>query len=162
MGKLQMAFAARASAIIRIEKRRIRKEADRIRFTLIEKGDKPRVVYLRLDMWPIIEPYYNLQKKYIFLEKEAEAYNAEKLDKRIGTIYKRYLEYLQEASKKNNIDLSTHDIRRSVANLINNTTKDPRIAQKLLDHESLDTTEKYLQDNSKEVTSVLLAYQEGL
>jgi len=162
IARLQMAFAARASGIIRIEKRRIRKEESRIRFILREKGDKPKIVYLRADMWPIIEPFYSQPKKYLFLEKEADSYTDERLDRRISTVYKRYLEHLKEAAKEHNIELSTHDIRRSVANLINITTKDPRISQKVLGHESMDTTTRYLQDNSEEVTAILLEHQEGI
>jgi len=162
IGRLQMAFAARASGIISIERKRIRKEEGRIRFTLTEKGDKPKVVYLRLEMWPLIEPYYNQPNKYIFLKKEAEGYTTKQLNLKISNEYMYYLRQLKEAARKNNIELSTHDVRRSVANLINNSTNDPRIAQKLLGHQSIDTTEKYLEDNSKEVTSILLDYQYGL
>lgn len=162
IGKLQMAFVARASSIIKIERKRIRREQDRIRFILMEKREKPKIVYLRDNFWPMIEPYYNQPNKYIFLGKEADKYSDEQINRKANTLYKRYLEQLQDAARGNNIELSTHDIRRTVANNINNITNNPRIAQRLLDHESADTTSRYLQDNEQEATSVLLDYQQGI
>jgi integrase/recombinase XerD len=162
MAKLQAATAARAHGIITLDRKRIRKESNRIRITLHEKGDKPTVIYLMPEYWKLLEPFYNLNRQFLFLEKDAEIYTLRQLTQRIDTVYKRYLEQLQAAAKESNIKISTHDIRRSVANLTRISTGDSRIVQKILGHESIDTTEKYLADNSEQVADAILSHQKDL
>lgn len=164
IAKLQMSTAARSIGIITVEQRKVRKEEelDRIRLTLMEKGDKPNEVFLRLDKWKLIEPYMTEKKKYLFLPKDAATYSREKLARAIKNLYKRYLEKLQEAARDCGIEIATHDIRRSVANIVNQSTLDPRITQRLLNHSSLDVTNKYLEDNSKQMSEVLLKHQADL
>lgn len=162
IAKLQMATTARAAGIIRIERKKVRQDVTRIRITLREKGEKPTVVFLRLGFWKLIEPYYLKGNKYLFLEKEADEYGEKQLTIRISTIYKRYLVHLQKAARSQGIAMSTHDIRRSMANIIQNDFQNIRITQNILDHSSSEVTEKYLQDNTEQVAKVLLQQQEGL
>ena len=162
IGMLQMATAARAAGIIRLERKKIRQDVTRIRMTLREKGEKPTIVFLRLDFWKLIEPYYNKGHKYIFMEREAESYGEQQLNTRIITIYKRYLERLQEAARGLSINMSTHDIRRSIANNIQIATNDIRITSGVLDHSSYEVTENYLKDKSEQVATALLEQQKGL
>ena len=105
IAKIQVATSARASAIIRIERKKIRKDEQEIIITLREKGEKPTVVYLRPELWHLIDPYYNKGNKYLFLEKEAAEYDERHLTIRINTMYKRYLEKLKEAAKSFGINM---------------------------------------------------------
>lgn len=162
IAKLQAATAARSFEILNLERRRVIKEADRIRLNLHMKGDKPRIAYLHLEYWPLIEPFYKEQKSFLFLEREAGFYTNKELTTRISTVYKRYLEQLQAAAKACGLNMATHDIRRSIANLINRSANDPRAVQKILGHESLTTTEKYLEDNSEQAAALLLKQQSGI
>ena len=104
----------------------------------------------------LIEP-----KKFLFLEPEAIHYNEHQLFRRKQTVFKRYLEQLKEAAQQCNIKIATHDIRRSVAELVRVSTHDPFIVQKVLDHSSLEVTERYLKDSSEEVAGVMLGFQQG-
>jgi integrase len=165
IAKIQVSTGARASEIITIEKRRVRKEEyedkdhnkkERIKIILKGKGDKPRPIYLRPEMWKLIEPYYNQSKKYLFLNgvddlSESRVWN------KARTQYKRYLEILQDAAKECNFDITTHDLRRSVANLIGEIRK----AQLVLGHADMRTTEKYLSDSSETISDIMLRHQEG-
>jgi len=162
IGKLQMDTAARASAIISIERKKIRREEKWIRITLNEKGDKPTTVYLLPQRWSLIEPWLKEQKKYLFLDKEAIGYSKDQLNKKVENLYKRYLENLQESAERLNMHIGTHDIRRSVANIVLLETNNPRIVQKMLDHGSLAVTERYLDDPSKLVGDAMLQHQKGL
>lgn len=158
IAKLQIATAARAAEIITLERKNVKKENERIKLKVMGKGDKPDDLYLRLEMWPLLEPYMKEPKRYIFFSKEADQYNQDKLFKTTYTLYKRYLESLKIAAKKYNIELSTHDLRRSVANALGN----PRVAQKVLRHSSSETTERYLKNDSQEISDALLEHQKSL
>lgn len=162
IGLIQAATATRAAEVITIERKRIRKEQLKIRIQVMGKGDKPRNVCVSYDLWPSIEPYYIEPKKYLFFSKEADNYSKEHLYKKTYTLYKRYLESLKESAKKFNIEISTHDLRRSVANLIKLKSVDPRVTQKVLGHSSLTTTERYIEDDTETISDALLDHQKNI
>lgn len=167
IGLIQILTGARVTEIITIQKRRISREIykaadntdkERIKIVISGKGDKPRPIYLKGELWPKIQPFIKQEGKYLLLSQEIEALTDYEFWIKVRTIYKRYLESLKEAAKKNNKQITTHDLRRSVANIIGEI----RQAQLVLGHTDMRTTELYLSDDSRKISEIMLHYQEGI
>lgn len=167
IGLIQILTGARALEVITIQTKRITlekyKEADnvekeRIKIIISGKGDKPRPIYLKGELWKQLEPFYNKKDKYLFLSNELANLPVKEFWVKVRTKYKRYLEDLKEAARKCNLHITTHDLRRSVANIIGEI----RQAQLILGHSDMKTTELYLSDDSRKISETLLHYQEGI
>lgn len=161
---LQFYTAQRASEVIKIRKRNITFEDNRIRIRTVGKGDKPHNVFLLKKIWEHIDPYYKENPLYLFLNIQDTDITEEELHKKTYSLYKRYDESLKSAAWKcYQIKISSHDIRRSVANLITlQNQNNPRAAQKVLNHNSVNTTEIYLQDDTEKISETMLKFQKIL
>lgn len=167
IAKIQIGTVSRAFEVITIENKKIRPEQyqdqqgitqDRFKIKLMCKGDKPKDSYISPELFEIIRPFAEEKKKYLFLSKDASVCTKKKFFNIVKNVYQRYLSDLKKAARKNNIELTSHDLRRSVANL----SKNRYLAQKLLGHENPQVTEKYLEQNDEVISEFILRFQQGM
>lgn len=163
---LQYNTGARASEILTMRKHRIKiekyitpnnEEKQRIRINVRGKGEKPRYLYLLIDFWKYIKPYYDNSKDYIFFREGELTYLG--FWSQIENAYKRYLESLKKAASQLDINIGTHDLRRSFANDIKTLTNDITQVQKMLGHRNINTTIKYLQNKNEDIAASMLESQ---
>ena len=166
---VQYNTAARASEILTVRKHRITKEKyidilknekERVKIRIKGKGDKIRNIYLLPDFWPLLEPYYNECRDYLFLNDKHNPITYFGLWGRVETLYRKYYESLRVAANKCGFKIGTHDLRRSFADDLLRTGKDIYKVQKVLGHKSIDTTVKYLRPNNEQVAESMLDHQE--
>ena len=160
---VQYNTGARASEILTIRKSRISRQAinnvEVIRINVRGKGDKPRYVYLLVDFWKYIEPYYKNCRDYPFLNDKENPIPYLRFWDKVQTAYKRYYESLKTAAKKCGFKLATHDLRRSFADDLRKETDIYRV-QQTLGHKDINTTTKYFETQNKDIASSMLSQQE--
>jgi len=161
---IQYNTGARASEIIGIDKRRItiekypegNQDRERIRIMIKGKGDKPRYIYLLMSYWKYIKPFYDKCKRYLFIDEEALTYF--EYWPRVETMYKKYHNELNSASKAQGLNIGTHDLRRSFATELRKTGEIEEV-QQALGHKDINTTIKYLKKNNEQVAESMLSHQ---
>ena len=171
IGLLQFAFAGRAFEVITIEAKKVKKERykennetkERIRVILMGKGDKPRPVFLRIEMAALLQKYYKNGKRFLFLDESADTADKKTFFRMVHSSYLRYLHEVQEAGRKCGHELNTHDIRRSVSTMayIYDDRK-IQMPQALLGHDDPGMTERYIKDDTEKVSEFLLQHQLGI
>lgn len=161
---LQYNTGTRASEVLSIRKNKISRQMangnEVIRINIIGKGSKTRPVYLLSHFWEVLEPYYNNCIDYLFLKDKHNQVTYLTFWQRVENAYKYYYASLKLAAKKCDLNLSTHDLRRSFGEDIKNET-DILVAQKALGHADIRTTTKYLNVKDQEIINSMLARQEN-
>lgn len=162
MAILQYNTGARISEIITLKKSLISRqkinEFNVLRFGIRGKGNVPRYVYVIVDFWKYIQPYYESCRAYPFMDKKDKPIPALEFWDRVRTIYKRYYESLKAAAKECGLNIGTHDLRRSFADDLRKET-DIFHVQKTLGHKSIDTTTRYLKVSNEEIANAMLNHQ---
>ena len=170
IAKLQINTGARVSEIISISKRRISIEIlnnkNIAKITIKGKGEKARAIYLNESIWNELKPFCDNVRLYPFLEKEGGILKGEPIGylsfwTRIETEYKKYWDSLKKAAALCQANISTHDLRRSFAELVRVETGDIYRVQRALGHSNINTTTKYFQNNEEEVANTMMHFQEG-
>lgn len=132
---------------------------------ILGKGNKERIVYLNKDIVSIVNEYkdkFDIKDGYLFLNHSNEKLTRFGLNKIIG----KYFELAKkECPTLVNKTISPHSFRHSKAvHLLMNNTALP-IIQRFLGHNSIQTTEIYLDitndEVSKSITSVSSAIDTG-
>jgi len=166
---IQSYAGARASEAITIEKRWIKRgmhkdrygdEGEIIKIRVKGKGEKPRNLYLKMDLWKYLEPFYKRCYRYLFLNERTITYMT--YWNSVETVYARYYRELNDAGTKLGLDIGTHDLRRSFANTMRLERKDITIVQRTLGHSNIRTTMRYFDDNNKEIEDAMLEYQDNI
>ena len=81
---------------------------------------------------------------------------------RIETEYKQYWKSLKVAASHCGIDIGTHDLRRSFAELIRVETGDIYRVQRALGHTNINTTIRYFENKESEVADTMLKFQDAI
>lgn len=169
IAKLQINTGARASEITTIDKRRIRyvdidnKKVAKI--TIKGKGEKARVIYLNEILWKELKDLCDKVRIYPFIEKEGIGYfKGESIPyigfwTRVETEYKKYWSSLNKAAQESQTTISSHDLRRSFAEMIRLATKDIYRVQRALGHSNINTTSRYFENKDEEVADTMLSFQ---
>jgi len=87
----------------------------------------------------------------------------------VQTYYKRYYESIKEAARECDLEMSTHDWRRSFAQQLRDM-KDEKgnniisvyDIKKALRHEKIETTERYFKDEPENIAKTMLRHQQGI
>ena len=171
IAKIQYFTGARASEVISIKKSNMvhEKEYNRIRINVVGKGDKVNPIYLTDNL--MLDMQHLLIRKgfYLFIKLQEKELSDEDLRQKVETYYKRYYDSVKRASKDCNMDISTHDWRRSFAQALmdmkdNEGKKIYNIydVKKALRHERYETTEGYFKDAPEQVAKTMLRHQAGI
>lgn len=167
---IQKSTGARAAEILSFDKYRTKKytykdkdnkEVQAIKITIKGKGDKPGNIFLSISLWDKLQPYYSKCRRYPFLA-DAEPIPYLSFWKVVENEYKKYWECLREAGKEMNMDIGTHDLRRSFAQIIRESTNDIFKVMNTLRHSNIKTTLRYFDDKETEVADTMLEYQKGI
>ncbi len=159
---IQYFTGARASEAISILKNNIIQELEqkRIKINIIGKGGGLEPVYLSDHVWHELQPFYVKPGAYMFLN--CENISEEKLRTKTETYYKKYYESLKKAALENDIEMCTHDLRRSFAQSIINSGVNIYEVQRSLRHKDISTTTKYIEDDPEKTAATMLKHQEDL
>lgn len=129
---------------------------------VLGKGNKERIVYLNSDIVSIVNEYMNkfkIYNGYLFLNHSNEKYTRFGINKIVNKYY--------ESSKKEcltlvNKTITPHSFRHSKAvHLLMNNTALP-IIQRFLGHNSIQTTEIYLDITNDEVSKSILSVSSSI
>lgn len=164
IAKIQYFTGARASEIIPIRKTQVKKEAEynRIKIDITGKGQKPRPIYLEDSIfYELIELSHNVDL-YLFLKEKQLITNEEVLTTKTHSYYKRYYESLKQAAKDHDIDMGTHDWRRSFANSLRKEKVDIVDIKKALGHSRIETTERYFENDPESIAETMLKHQKAI
>ena len=170
IAKIQINTGTRASEIISLNKRRISLETLNnkkiARITIKGKGEKARSIYLKESLLDELTPFCDKVRLYPFLEKEGVSFlKGEPITylsfwTRVETEYKKYWDSLKKASSLCRANISTHDLRRSFAELIRIETGDIYRVQRALGHSNINTTARYFENKEEEVADTMIGFQE--
>lgn len=164
ISKIQYFTGARASEVISIKKTNMFHETHykRIRIDITGKGDKIEPIYLVDNIWHEIQPFFLSKSQYLFIKDDGEELDQERLRTKTETYYKRYYESLKEAVRECNLDMATHDWRRSFTQALRDGGADIFEIKKALRHESIETTQAYFQDDSETIAKITIKHQQGI
>ncbi len=163
IAKIQYFTGARVSEVISIKKKSMihEKEYKRIRINIVGKGDKINPIYLTDNILLDMQPCLLREGVYLFLKDQKNILTEEQLIKKTGTYYKRYYESIKEAAKECNLNMSTHDWRRSFSQSLRDAKVDIYDIKKALRHERIETTERYFKDEPEKIAKTMLTHQQG-
>ena len=117
------------------------------------KGNKERFVPLHQDVILAIKEYFPERNKITPVNEEAEkALFLSRRGKRISPRSVQVLvkKYAKKAGLKNASQITPHKLRHTFASMLYRETKDLRILQELLGHESISTTQIYTHTDTEE------------
>lgn len=151
---LQYLTAARAGEILGIKKQNVTVFEDRIVIRLQGKGGKHRNVYLHKKHEWLLQGYMHKPKEsLLFINAEDNVMR--------DTVYKRYLEDIENAAEKAGVKISgTHDLRRGAAAHLQAMKVPTEDIRAILGHSQISTTERYLRRDDVTTEAVMLRYQE--
>lgn len=155
---LQFRLGARAMEILTLKEENVDYSGEQMRIKLVGKGDKSRVVFLSKQFESVLTKYRTDSKRgYLFFDKEWEELSPkESLAKFNGMRSNQYYVQLKKAS-----ELGTHDLRRNFAEILRTKGNDLLVIKQTLGHASLQTTEKYFNENPERVKEAMIKFQEG-
>jgi len=140
----------RTSEIINLKHNSIKyiEDEDLVEFTFIGKGNKQRLVYVRLSLIEEeLQAYLLLKKKEVLKGKEIDEnsfFLTSRLDKKLTQPFIYTL--VRNTLEKAHIDINKkggHAIRHSYASYLINAGNDLKVIQEMLGHKSMKTTEIY-------------------
>lgn len=171
IAKLQINTGARASEILSINKNKIRKHIvnDRniAKIRVKGKGDKYRTIYINEALYEELLILCNNVRDYPLLERDKEGFwKGEPIPylgfwTKVENEYKLYWLSLKKAAMKCDINIATHDLRRSFADLIRLNTKDIYKVQRALGHSDISTTARYFDNKDDEIADTMLSFQDA-
>lgn len=159
---IQYFTGARASEAISILKSNIINETehDRIKVNIVSKGGALQPVYLSDNISHVLQPFMIKEGEYLFLK--CNNVSEEKLRTQTESYYKKYYESLRKAAMENDIEMSTHDLRRSFAQSIIQEGYNIYEVQRALRHKDISTTTRYIEDDPEKTATTMLKHQENL
>ena len=162
IAKIQYFTGARVSEVISIKKVHMihEREYKRVRINVTGKGDKINPIYITDDILIDLRELILRQGPYLFLKDNI--LSEEELRTKTVTYYKRYYESVKEAGRECNLDVSTHDWRRSFAQSLKDAKVEIYDIKKALRHERYETTERYFKDEPEKVAKTMLRHQQGI
>ncbi len=147
--KLQFETGARIREILRLRRDDIQERDGEYYIMIITKTNQNRYLKISPENYEMLQRFKEkVKRKFIFLRKDPTSY--EELEKRIRSTYNKVArQFTATAKKVLNRKVGTHDIRRSIAEMI--IKKDPTIngirkAQQYLGHKDTRTTFIYFMD----------------
>ncbi len=170
IAKIQYFTGARASEVISIKKSNMvhEKEYKRIRINIVGKGDKVNPIYLTDNLMIDLQLLLIRKGVYLFLKLEDVELSDEDLRRKTETYYKRYYDSVKQAAKNCDLNISTHDWRRSFAQALIDMKDDEGKelfniydVKRALRHERFETTERYFKDDEGKVAKTMLRHQTG-
>lgn len=156
---LQFKLGARAMEILTIKEENIDFSGESIRIKIVGKGDKSRVVFLSKQYENLLTKYKTEKNKgYLFFDKEWETLPPkEQIIKFNGLRTNQYYPQLKNVYST----LGTHDLRRNFAEILRSEGNDLMIIKQALGHSSIQTTEKYFNENPERLKEAMMTFQEG-
>ena len=164
IAKIQYFTGARVSEVIQIKKTDMihEREDKRVRINITGKGDKVNPIYITDDILVDMQDCLLRDGIYVFIKNETSILPEERLMAKVETYYKRYSEGLKEAAGECNLEISTHDWRRSFAQSLRDSNVDTVDIKRAMRHEKIETTERYFKDEPEKVAKTMLAHQKGI
>ena len=164
IAKIQYLTGARASEVISIKKSNIHVERKykRLRIDIVGKGDKIDPIYLDEGYYYEINQYILKKGNYLFFDIFFDELTEKQKMTKMESLYKRYYESLKNAAMETNLNISTHDWRRSFAQSLKEDGVDILDIKKALRHESIETTEKYFKDDPENIAKTMLKHQQAI
>ena len=159
---LQYFTGVRASEAISIKRENLihEREQERIKINIESKGGKLEPVYLSDNLFFEIQPFLIIEKKYLFLNQSI--LNEKEQRNKVECYYKRYWESLKKAAIECDIDMATHDWRRSFAQSIIKEGASIYEVQRSLRHKDTKTTIRYIEDDPEKTATTMLKHQATL
>lgn len=159
---IQYFTGARASEAISIKKNNVihEKEQKRIKINIESKGGRLEPVYLSDNLFFDLQPYMIGEGDYLFLKYNGDSDKKERV--KVETYYKRYYESLKKAAIECDIDMATHDWRRSFAQSVIKEGASIYEVQRSLRHKDTNTTIRYIEDDPEQTAATMLKHQAGL
>jgi len=164
MCKLQYALGARAREIITLRAEYIEYyyKDDKIRLTIIGKGDKERTLYLKSSYRPTLKKYQKAETGFLFLDSRYNYADEPELEVAINTMRQYMYEALNNSVEGLGLPhFGTHDLRRNLAEQIYKKTKDIYLIKEILGHSKIDTTEEYFDKMKVKKEEALAEHQKG-
>lgn len=163
IAKIQYFTGAKASEVIGILKENIVLENNekRIRINIVCKGDKINIIYLDDKLWYELNEYIRTEGPYLFIRTPIELKDKE-LWKKIETYYKKYYESLKESANNLDLNIATHDLRKSFAKSLKNDGVDMWDVKVALRHKNIATTKNILKNVSEKIATTMLKHQEKI
>ncbi len=164
IAKIQYFTGARATEVICIKKINMKHEVEdkRIRINIIGKGDKVDPIYLTDNLMHDLNDCIRRDGVYLFLKNHLRELPDDQLRTKAETYYKRYYDSLRKAADECELNIATHDWRRSFAQSLIDEGSDVYDVQLALRHKSMDTTERYFKNEEGKVAKTMLRHQQGL
>ena len=159
---IQYFTGAKASETISIQKKDVMREEEhkRIKINIESKGGKLEPVYLSDNLFFDLQPYLIGEGDYLFLKYNGSSDKTEWVE--VERYYKRYYESLKKAAAECNINMTTHDWRRSFAQSVSTEGATIYEVQRAMRHKNTNTTLRCIKDDPEQTAGTMLKHQAGL
>lgn len=161
IAKIQYLTGARASEVISLRTDKIEKISSkgRIELEVMGKGNKSRTLFLKDSYWEDLKYFVRIDDPYLFIRTHGKEVSEEVLWKKVESYYKRYYESLKDAAQECEVNIKTHDWRRSFAEALRKGGANIKEIKDALGHSKYETTERYFQYDTEEIAKTTLQHQ---
>ncbi len=160
IAKIQYFTGAKANEVIGILKENISLESKekRIRIDIVGKGDKINILYVDDNLWYEFQEYIRIEGPYLFIKTLTELKDSELWGK-TETYYKKYYESLKESARNLDLNIATHDLRKSFAQSLEKHGADMYEIKIALRQKNIEATKNILKNVSEKIAKTMLKHQ---